>query len=148
MNKIIADFIKSGGTIDGYGQFKGDRLAAELSTGIPKNQRKKFERYGIVPGAFFFWLKKRGLIKSDAKILAANAFVENSGKRISVRHFSLLPDLLEQLPCPNEKAKQAMAYLIDSIAKDSLVVPCEVGWRYRKPHHRDTYEDKTRRYDT
>jgi len=146
MTRVISDFIKSADTTNGFGIYKGDDLAAWLSANIPKSQKQLFERYGVVPGAFFLYLKKRQIIRADARIPEAKTFVTISGKKISVRHISRLPELLQNLPCVNEKAKRDMQHLIDVISKAYWMPPREVKLRYRKPWHGDSFEDTTRRY--
>jgi len=66
--QYIDHFVKSATTTDGYGVFYKDIHATELAKGLSKMQFKKYKRYGIVPAAFFIWLREASIVKSSMKI--------------------------------------------------------------------------------
>jgi hypothetical protein len=98
---IIGDFVKSATTYDGCGFFKGDVLATRIAQKITKSQRKKFLRYGEIPGPFFLYLKEMGVLSKNINI---------SAKAIG-RTAEELADLLWNCSYDSESAKDAGEYL-------------------------------------
>ena len=68
MCRLIYDFIKSSETINGYGCFEGKATALSLAQGMSKSQKRQFRRYRIIPGAFYYYLKKVGMILEERHI--------------------------------------------------------------------------------
>jgi len=68
--KIIEDFFKSANTRYGYGFFEFERPwrkhsdldVVDYAMETSKSQRRKYERYGVIPIAFFLYLKEMGLL--------------------------------------------------------------------------------------
>lgn len=54
---VITDFLS------GIGLFEGDQQAWEIGRKISRNQRRRLERYGIVPRDFLEYLSKIGVIR-------------------------------------------------------------------------------------
>jgi hypothetical protein len=65
---MIKDFIESGKSVNGVGSFYGDKLAVRISRTIGKHQRRRFERYGEIPSAFFRYLQERGIIEYPGRL--------------------------------------------------------------------------------
>ena len=105
MNRIIKDFIYAdkGGSF-----FEGDQKAAEIAGLLSKNARRKVRKYGIVPAAFYEYLRQAGIISKDTKI-----------PRCSTSLGELL-DFLRWYPYKTEQAKSAGEYLFREIIKSDL----------------------------
>lgn len=56
---VITDFFS------GTGLFEGDQQAKEIAQKISTNQRRRLERYGIVPRDFLEYLSRIGVIRKD-----------------------------------------------------------------------------------
>jgi hypothetical protein len=54
---VITDFVS------GTGLFEGDQQAKEITQRMSTNQRRRLERYGIVPGDFLEYLSRIGVIR-------------------------------------------------------------------------------------
>lgn len=125
MPKIIRDFVSSGKLRRGVGFWEDDHTAVEVARTMGKNQIHQFERYGKVPGAFFRYLKEKGLIPE-----ATDTSRKAAGKSAQ--------DLLEFLwrcPCTNEEARDAL----ESMRKSILV------WLY--PEIRRSFADQDRAWE-
>ena len=66
MSTIIIDFINCAVKGSGIGYFENDQLAVKCARSMGTNQRRKFERHGIVPAAFITYLKRKKAIQQDA----------------------------------------------------------------------------------
>jgi len=66
--KWINDFVESARTENGYGKFYRNINAIVLANSLSDMQIKKYKRYGIVPAAFFMWLRESGIVKSTMEI--------------------------------------------------------------------------------
>lgn len=60
--EIVKDFVRSARTFNGCGYFEYNKLAISLARGLSKQQLRKFHRYGIVPSAFFIWLREARIV--------------------------------------------------------------------------------------
>ena len=56
-NRVLVDFGQ------GEGVFEGDPEAWQTSQKMSKNQKRKLERYGIVPSCFFQYLARANVIR-------------------------------------------------------------------------------------
>jgi len=73
MSKIMDDFIKSARTSCGYGFFETVRSeknhpgldVVDYAMKIGKLQLRKYKRYGVIPTAFFSYLKEKGFNIQD-----------------------------------------------------------------------------------
>ena len=61
-NKVLVDFV------NGSGFFEADPEAWEVARRLSKNQKRKMERHGIIPPAFFQYLKQSGTFHDDKVI--------------------------------------------------------------------------------
>jgi len=59
----LDDFIQSARTDDGYGTFYRNIHATVLAKSLSRMQIKKYKKHGIVPVAFFIFLKEAGIIR-------------------------------------------------------------------------------------
>ncbi|MBL6994180.1 hypothetical protein, partial [Desulfobacula sp.] len=83
--KILDDFIKSASTSYGYGFFESERTGRKRSDldvvdyamEIGKSQRRKYERYGVIPATFFWYLKGKGLLINVREIPQGNRTVKD-----------------------------------------------------------------------
>ena len=137
---IIDDFVESSMHLDGYGYFEGDQAAIARSKSMTKNQRKRWERSGMVPVAFLKYLREDlGVINFSPDAL------ERIGKG---RTLDNLPEILRRHCCDHPAARDTVEYLCALIHKERYPKPEPVRWRFRKPVVRDTFESKARRYQT
>ena len=68
ISKWINDFVESARTKNGYGKFYRNIHAIVLAQSMSKMQIKKFKKHGIVPVAFFIFLREAGIIKPTIKV--------------------------------------------------------------------------------
>jgi hypothetical protein len=68
LSKIIVDFINSAKTNNGLGYFEGNRTAIKYAQNISKSQKRRYLRYGIIPMAFFDFLKAVAAIEPPKHI--------------------------------------------------------------------------------
>lgn len=68
IDKYLNDFMKSVGTENGYGKFYRNTHAVMLANSMSKMQIKKYRKHGVVPAAFFIWLRESGIVKSTMEI--------------------------------------------------------------------------------
>jgi hypothetical protein len=73
----IDHFIKSARIPDGFGMFYKNIHATELAKSMSNLQIKKCTRHGIVPAAFFIWLREAGIVKSTMQIPHGGAPVKD-----------------------------------------------------------------------
>lgn len=66
MSKIIEDFIQCAVQGCSVGHFENDEHALSYARTMGINQIRKYERYGIIPAAFFGYLKRKNAIQKDA----------------------------------------------------------------------------------
>ncbi len=65
---IVEDFVESAFHPNGFGFFGGNLMAVHIARGLSRQQIKKFKRYGIIPTAFFIWLKEVRLVNPKMPI--------------------------------------------------------------------------------
>lgn len=53
---------------DGFGYFENDELAVSHAQTLSVSQKRKYQRYGIVPAAFIRYLKQAGVIAQDVYV--------------------------------------------------------------------------------
>jgi len=66
--KIVEDFVESAFHPNGFGFFEGNLMAVHIARGLSRQQIKKYRRYGIIPTAFFIWLKEVRLVNPGMPI--------------------------------------------------------------------------------
>jgi hypothetical protein len=106
MCKIIDDFIQSANRMNGFGYFEGDLIAFSFAQSISKNQKRKYQRYQIIPASFFNYLEKIGAIKREKFIPDKN------------RTLGWLLDLLSETANQNTKRSSEAEMLRTEILKD------------------------------
>jgi hypothetical protein len=107
MNRVLGDFIESSGTTCGVGFFEGDTMACETAGGLSKNQKRKLERYGIVPTCFFQYLARANVIEEW----------DIPKKPMTIGN---LLDFLRFYPYSNEQARSMGEYLYREILKGEV----------------------------
>lgn len=65
MCRIVLDFIKSADCRDGFGYFASNLIAIRYAQTLSRSQKRKYNRYGIIPIAFFNYLEKVEVIKLE-----------------------------------------------------------------------------------
>jgi hypothetical protein len=108
MSKLINDFMNADKKGRAYAFFDGDQKAVEISGRMSKAQRRKFKRYGMIPSAFYAYLRETAIINKDARI-------PNGG--ISVGE---LLDFLRWYPYETDQARSAGEYLFREIIKGDV----------------------------
>ncbi len=86
MSKLINEFIKCSEHCCGVGYFEDNELAVSYAQTMGTNQIRKFRRYGIIPAAFFKYLK-------GVKAIQENAWVPERARTVET-----LLDLLYDAP--------------------------------------------------
>lgn len=66
--KCIDHFMKSARTPNGFGIFYKNIHVTELAKGMSKIQIQKYKRYGVIPAAFFIWIREAGIVKSTMQV--------------------------------------------------------------------------------
>jgi len=108
MSKIVSDFIESGNCIFGYGYFEGDKNVARYAAKVSRSQKRKYKRYGIIPAAFFNYLKNIEAIKQEK-------FIPEKFRTIE-----LLLDLLWSTPNRNQRKRSEGECLRVEILKEMM----------------------------
>ena len=65
MCKIIDDFIQSANRMNGSGYFTGNLKAIQYAQTVSLNQKRKYQRYQIIPASFLNYLEQLGAIKRE-----------------------------------------------------------------------------------
>ena len=65
MCKVVCDFIKSADRSNGFGYFAKNETAVMFAKTISRSQKRKYNRYGIIPAAMFNYLEAVEAIKRD-----------------------------------------------------------------------------------
>ena len=65
MCKVVYDFIKSADRGNGFGYFADNETAVLFAKAISRSQKRKYNRYGIIPAAFFNYLEEIEAIKRE-----------------------------------------------------------------------------------
>ena len=65
MCKVVYDFIKSADRGNGFGYFADNETAVLFAKAISRSQKRKYNRYGIIPAAFFNYLEEIKAIKRE-----------------------------------------------------------------------------------
>lgn len=78
VEKLVADFVDSARTENGFGYFYGNTLAVQLAKKLSKNQLKRYYRYEIIPAAFFLWLREASIVKKSMEIPKGGATMEET----------------------------------------------------------------------
>jgi hypothetical protein len=105
MSRLINDFMNADKKGRSYAFFDGDQKAAEISGKMSKAQRRKYQRYGTVPSAFYAYLRESAIINKDAKIPKGRSSVGD------------LLDFLRWYPYETDQARSAGEYLFREIIK-------------------------------
>ena len=100
-NRVLADFG------NGAGFFEGDLEAWEAARRLSKNQRRKMERYGVVPRLFFEYLARIEVIKRT----------DIPKKPMTIGN---LLDFLRFYPYSSEQARSMGEYLYREILKGEV----------------------------
>ena len=100
-NKVLVDFV------NGSGFFEGDPEAWEVARRLSKNQRRKMERYGVVPRLFFEYLARIEVIKRT----------DIPKKPMTIGN---LLDFLRFYPYASEQARSMGEYLYREILKGEV----------------------------
>jgi len=108
MNKVIRDFINADKKRHSEAFFAGDKKAEEIAGMMSKNARRKCQRYGIVPFAFYVYLRDSGVIDGDIKIPKGGTSLGE------------LLDFLRWYPYKTQQAKSAGEYIFREIIKSDV----------------------------
>jgi hypothetical protein len=108
MCKIVYDFIKSADRSDGFGYFADNESAVMFAKAISRSQRRKYNRYGIIPAAFFDYLESIDAIKREKFIPEKDRTVDH------------LLDLLWITPNRNQQERSDGECLRVEILKDVM----------------------------
>jgi len=108
MCKIVDDFIKSADRSDGFEYFAENTIAVKFAKTISLSQKRKYNRYGIIPAAFFNYLEEIKAIKRDK-------FMPEK-----LRTDEYLLDLLYNTPYRNKKKRSEGECLRVEILKEKL----------------------------
>ena len=65
MCRVVNDFVLSGVQGMGFGYFENVDDVAKYSEKVSRSQRRKWERHGIIPSAFWLYLREKRLIDPD-----------------------------------------------------------------------------------
>ena len=103
-NNVIDNFFT------GTGFFAGDIVAWQEARMVTKNQRRQWERYGIIPSSFFFYLARIGVLEK---------------KDIPKRPITLgvLLDMLRLYSYPDEQARSHGIYIFRAILEAEIPRP-------------------------
>jgi hypothetical protein len=103
MSSIVADFVRSRETRDGYGFWEGIPVASERALALSKRQRRRYLRYGVVPPDFFDFLEDLGFRISETYARASGCAEDD------------LPKVLaEHLTCKTREASELAEYLVET----------------------------------
>jgi hypothetical protein len=116
VNRIIYDFSMSAKNSNGYGFFTGDLTVHEVARKMSKNQRRKLERYAIIPPDFFQYLRRIGVIKE--------CDVPKSARTVG-----WLLDFLHFYPYATEAARSTGEYLYREIIKADIPWLAQSFWK-------------------
>jgi hypothetical protein len=94
--------------MNGFGYFEGDMNAVHFAQLISRTQKRKYKRYGIIPAAFFNYLKNIEAIKREKLIPE------------KYRTIDLLLDLLWETPKRNQQDRSEGECLRVEIIKDLM----------------------------
>jgi hypothetical protein len=102
-SSLVADFVRSRETTNGYGFWEGIPAASERAVGLSKRQKRRYQRYGVVPSDFFDFLEDLGF-----RITGTYA-------RVSGCTEDDLPEVLaEHLTCKTREASEVAEYLVET----------------------------------
>ena len=103
MGSIVADFVRSRETTNGYGFWEGMPAASERAVGLSKRQKRRYLRYGVVPPDFFDFLEDLGFR------------INGTSARVSGCAEDDLPKVLaEHLRCKTREASELAEYLVET----------------------------------
>ena len=114
MFRPIDDFIKSGVHGAGIGYYELHPQAVHYALTLSKSQKKKWERYGIVPAAFLRYLEAIGAIPKR--------FIPEKERTLSG-----LSDLLWEAPMRNRARASEGEHLRVAILKQLDLMPSGTG---------------------
>ena len=111
MFNVIQEFMDSAFRPPSSNLFAEDEKAKQIAGGLTKKQRKKFKHHGIVPAAFYLWMREVGIIRKDASIPKGGTAL------------GYLLDFLRWYPYETEQARSAGEYIFRQIIRERTGLP-------------------------